>query len=87
MVVAQSTQEQIKKAHALAIEKGYSTKAEVLKRFICNEENDGRQINNRRRPRFIAKHLDRRRGPKINRPHKNPALRLPEQEAVAVSQD
>ena len=87
MVVADSTQEQIKRAHVLAIEKDYPQKAAVLKKFILKEdiENDGLQINARRKPRHTAKHLDRGRGPKVNRIEKITINRLPQPQEASSS--
>ena len=86
-VLLHSTQEQIRADHKLAIEEGYLEKAEALSRFIKVGDYSGKQINTRREPRHIAKHLDRGRGSKINRPQKRTVGRLPEQEADAVSQN
>jgi hypothetical protein len=84
--VANSSQDQIKRAYELAIAKGSTAKAEVLEKFILTEgKENGEQINERRESRHVAKHIDRDRAFKIDRPHKISTGRLPEQEETPVS--
>jgi ribose 1,5-bisphosphokinase PhnN len=86
--VLRSTPEQIKRAYELAVAKGYTAKAEVLKKFILTEGmENGEQVNERRAPRHIAKHFDRERNVKNNRLNKVAIGRLPYKEASPVSQD
>jgi hypothetical protein len=86
--VANETQDQIRKAYELAVAKGYTAKAEVLKTFISEGiENDGLQINVRREPRYTSERFNRSRASKTDRIEKVAIGRLPEQEASPVSQD
>jgi hypothetical protein len=76
-------------AYALAVEKGYPAKAEVLKTFILDETevDNGAQINSRRPARHIAKHLDRARASKIDRPYKSTTNRMPNPETTTLYQN
>jgi hypothetical protein len=87
-MVANSTQDQIKRAYELAVAKGHTAKAEVLRKFTSAEiENDGLQINVRREPRYASERFNRSRASKINRLEKVSIGRLPEQETIAISEN
>jgi hypothetical protein len=83
-----SSQEQIIKACELAGQKGDPAKAEILEKFIIGDtEHDGQQINTRRKPRFTAKHFDRRGSLETDRTHKASIVRLSHKQGASLSQD
>ena len=88
-VVARSSQEQIKRAHELAVAKGYSEKARILEKFIQSGDiqNGGMQVNVRKPARHIAKRFDRRGDIKADRLDKIAARRMQKRQRASVPED
>jgi len=82
-VIANSTQDRIKAAYALAAERGFMGKAEVLGKFIIPEEElNAEPINTRRKP---TEYRYGERTFEIDRAYQGAAGRITQSEAASVS--
>ena len=77
-------QEDLKRAYKKATELGFQGKMKALKSFMQGD-NNGQQSNNRRKPRVIAKHFDRKRSDGPNRLNKKSTRNSKNRRALALS--